>query len=64
MKSFWVKYGQVEARSMVEARRAEVGFFFVVYGFSFKLSVACSLFLHLYIIFARVIEDGGCVWYY
>ena len=26
MKSFWVKFGRVEARSMVEFRRAEVSF--------------------------------------
>jgi hypothetical protein len=26
MKSFWVKFGRAEARSMAEARRAIVGF--------------------------------------
>jgi hypothetical protein len=26
MKSFWVKFGRAEARLMVEARQAEVGF--------------------------------------
>ena len=45
MKSFWVKFGRAEARSMVEAHRAEVGFFFVAYCFSLKFSVACLLFL-------------------
>ena len=27
MKLFWVRFGQLEARSMAEARRAEVSFF-------------------------------------
>ena len=45
MKLFWVKYGRAKARSMAEARRAEVGFFFVAYCFSLKFSVACLLFL-------------------
>ena len=29
MKSFWVRFGRVEARSMVEARRAKISFLFV-----------------------------------
>ena len=45
MKSLWVKFGWMEARSMAKARRAEVGFFFVAYCFSLKFSVACLLFL-------------------
>ena len=45
MKSFWVKFGRMEARSMAEARQAKVGFFFIAYCFSPKFSITCLLFL-------------------
>ena len=45
MKSFWVKFGRVEALSMVEVRRAEVVFFLASCCFSLKFYAAILLFL-------------------
>ena len=45
MKSFWVKFGWVEARSMVKACRAEISFSLIVYWFSLKFFATCLLFL-------------------
>ena len=45
MKSFWVKFGQAEARSMAEAWRAAVCYFF-----SPPFFVACYSFPRLYVL--------------
>ena len=51
MKSFWVKFGQAKARSMVEARRAEIGFS-MTYCFLLRFSVVC-LFTCMLVLFCR-----------
>ena len=45
MKSFWVRFGQVEARSMAEAHRAKVSFSFVTCMFLSYVFTSCLLFL-------------------
>jgi hypothetical protein len=50
-KSFWVKFGRVEARSMAEARRAEVGFsHLIVFHLGFLSFVCC---VHSFVLFYR-----------
>jgi hypothetical protein len=64
MKSFWVKFGRADARSMAEARQAMVSFFFSLAKFG--LQSFCYLFfvpcfmLMASALYAGVAKDGDC----
>ena len=60
MKSFWVKFGRVEARSMAEARRVEVVFFFIAYCFCLSFLSLVWCFYNFALFLQELQKEAAC----
>ena len=65
MKSFWVRFGQAKARSMVDARWAKVSFFvYNLFVIALGTLLLACYFYNLVLFSAGVVEERGCTWTY